>query len=84
MSTLFKIKCSPFYNDPRIECLTETVFEYSRMDEKKYQKVRGFLIFIAHWYPFCQDIKRYANIVKYWFLLTILDDHTECEWGDIA
>ena len=85
MKTMFKMERNPFDSDPRVEEWVKHVFEYSLIDESRFKrKIKGIVAFVSYFYPFCRDIKRFENLVKFYLLFFVLDDHTECDWGDVA
>ena len=53
------------------------------MTREKFTKFEGTTIFSAYFYPFCADITRYENLVKYMIQFFVFDDHTEADWGDV-
>ena len=82
---MFKMERNPFENDPRVEDWYKQVFEYSLIDETRFQrKIRGIGVYVSYFYPNCKDIKRFENLVKVFLLFFVMDDHTECDWGDVA
>ena len=82
MKTIFEIKSSPFDTDPRIEEWVEQVFNFSLINKARYGKIKGATLYTSYFYSDCCDIKRYEHLVKIIQLFFVLDDHTECGWGD--
>ena len=84
LDTNYQILRNPLDEDSRIGEWVERTFQFSGLDEKKIKKLKVTRLFTAYFLPLCSDINRYKNLVRYFVLLFILDDHTECEWGDMA
>ena len=61
----------------------QKVFEFSLMDKSRYEKFKAYIIFPSYFHCSCTDLKRYENVVKFILMLVVVDDHTECEWGDV-
>ena len=64
--------------------MVKKLHEYSLMSEMEYYKVKDVTLFTAHFHPFVTDINKYINLARVMQLFFVLDDHTECEWGDVA
>ena len=54
------------------------------MNEERFHQIEVTVVWIAYFYPFCTDIKRFERLVKIYMTFTCMDDHTECSWGDMA
>ena len=54
------------------------------MDNTNFNKIVATTIFASWWFPYLMDKDKFALILKLFMLIFVNDDHTECEYGQIA
>ena len=84
MTTIFKYATNPFDTVYPLEKWEKKAFEFSLMDQKSIKKTKAIFLLASHYYFSCFDVKRYENVIKFFFMITIVDDHVDCKWGDVA
>ena len=82
--TMFTIKRNSFQDDSKVREMVDQVFEYSRMSQEQYYKMKDVTEFAAHFHPEVSDLGKYVNLCRAMQYLFILDDHGECDWGEAA
>ena len=84
LNTTFAYKPNPLDKRPEVKQWTEWNYESSLVSKDKFAKMEGTTMFTAYFYPFCKNMDRYENLVKYMVQFFVFDDHTEADWGDVA
>lgn len=82
-NTTFNVAMNPFDDHPHVNDMVDHLAAFSLMPEEEYNKIREVKKITALFHPFCKDIDRYVTLVNAMQLFFILDDHTECMWGDV-
>ena len=82
--TIFSVRRNPLQDDPSVQQIVKKAYEFSLMSKDEYYGTKDVTVYTAHFHPFVTDLTKYSNLAWLMQLVFILDDHTECEWGDVA
>ena len=73
---------NPLEDDQSVQTMNDLLFEFSQMLPEQFYSFRDGTWFTAYFHPFVTDINRYTLLARLMQIFFVLDDHTECNWGD--
>ena len=82
LRTILRYARNPLHDDPRIADAIAQVGEYSLTSGKRLNSINSAVEFAAEFHLFVEDFDKYVTLVKIIVSYFVMDDHTECEWGD--
>ena len=80
----FPIKENPLTNYLDYNKVGHEVWLISGLTKEQFLKVDTVQYFTRFVFPRCSDLTRYLYLDRITIVYTLLDDHTDCEWGDVA
>ncbi|CAG2115948.1 unnamed protein product [Medioppia subpectinata] len=84
MATIFTVKRNALHNiEPMAGAAHQWLRECSLFTDRQYKRMKNTSNVCAYFWPFFAAPDRYDTLLKFVIHLYIVDDHTECRYGDM-